>query len=596
MKGLILMKKSLCSLTIALILCLCFSVFCSAKVLPLNEKTIVTVETNSSVSYDITIEEKGFFYLDIFIKSIPENLRISYSIKDGEDVLFSYNLTSRDDNEKDFGEGLLPGTYTLTINSRTVVPVDVNLTTEFTPTDYCETVSNNSFETAIPVEFGKSYVGATSINTDPDYYCFTMFEKGYVEIEAENWVDFTLCDDEFNELCSGGGSSQNEDPRIMTSGLLPGRVYYLKVSKDGSEKGFGDVLYRFNVKQFASDLENFETECNNSTETATEIEPGIWYSGYVFGETDADYYYFDLAYPDKIDFKLEKDLLKGMKVYFWNGESDEPDNKETTMTGDREESKIEAKLMPSVSGKYYIKICSHPFSNQQNAFYKFRIKGEALDYMIHPDTKKIILKEDYYKESGAEEEEAKDPSVSEDISDKDEEAVQFDDIPKTSWYHDDILEARELGLIEGVDKNNYAPKDTITVAQAITMAVRFHKDKNGIDFSFGRFDGDNWYDSYLIYAKNAGLIKEDDFTEKQLSHSATRAEMAYIFASVLSEPDGDLFKSIPDVNDDTPYADSIRKLYTLGVLKGNDKEGTFSPDTSISRAEAAVIILRASKI
>ncbi len=587
------MKRIIYAFLTMVAILIILTMICSAEILPLNQETIVTVAKNETVTYDIVIEEKGFFYLDVFVKSIPQNLKISYSINSGEDVLFSYNLTSREDNEKDYGEGLLPGTYTLTLNNKTIVPVEFNLTTEFSATDYCETISNNSFETAIPIEFGKSYYGAVSVGTKPDYYSFTMFDEGYVEIEAENWVNFTLCDSEFNELCSGGGSSQNEEPRILTSGLLPGKVYYLKVSDNGSENGFGDVVYRFNVKQVASEIENFETECNNSPETAIKIEPDTWYSGYVFGETDVDYYYFDLAYSDLVEFKLEKDEKKAVMVQFWGEDTDEPENKDNPIVGEKATSKIEAKIRPANNGKYFIKIISHPFADRQNTFYKFRIKGEVLDYMIHPETKKIVLKEEYDKES----EENEDTSVFEEAQKNSDETIsQFDDIPETSWYHDDILEARRQGLIEGVDKNNYAPKETITVAQAITMAVRFHKDKNGIDFSFGRYDGDSWYDSYLIYAKNSGLIKDEDFTAEQLNQSATRAQMAYIFASVLYEPDGSLFSDIPDVNDDTPYADSIRKLYTLGVFKGNDEKGTFSPETSISRAEAAVIILRASKI
>ena len=50
--------------------------------------------------------------------------------------------------------------------------------------------------------------------------------------------------------------------------------------------------------------------------------------------------------------------------------------------------------------------------------------------------------------------------------------------------------------------------------------------------------------------------------------------------------------SLPDVNSGTPYRDAIFMLYRAGVLGGNDTLGTYNPDNSIVRTEAAAIITR----
>jgi hypothetical protein len=50
--------------------------------------------------------------------------------------------------------------------------------------------------------------------------------------------------------------------------------------------------------------------------------------------------------------------------------------------------------------------------------------------------------------------------------------------------------------------------------------------------------------------------------------------------------------SLPDVNAGTPYRDEIFRLYWAGVLLGSDDAGTFKPNSSITRAEAAAIISR----
>ena len=52
--------------------------------------------------------------------------------------------------------------------------------------------------------------------------------------------------------------------------------------------------------------------------------------------------------------------------------------------------------------------------------------------------------------------------------------------------------------------------------------------------------------------------------------------------------------TISDVDENTKYGDSIKKLYSAGILKG-DGNGSFRPDDSITRAEAAAILLRVHK-
>ena len=51
---------------------------------------------------------------------------------------------------------------------------------------------------------------------------------------------------------------------------------------------------------------------------------------------------------------------------------------------------------------------------------------------------------------------------------------------------------------------------------------------------------------------------------------------------------------ISDVDEGTKYGDSIKKLYSAGILEG-DGDGSFRPDDSITRAEAAAILLRVHK-
>ena len=50
--------------------------------------------------------------------------------------------------------------------------------------------------------------------------------------------------------------------------------------------------------------------------------------------------------------------------------------------------------------------------------------------------------------------------------------------------------------------------------------------------------------------------------------------------------------AIPDVPSSANYYAAVYKLYRAGVLTGNDAQGTFLPDTGITRGEAAALMTR----
>ena len=175
------------------------------------------------------------------------------------------------------------------------------------------------------------------------------------------------------------------------------------------------------------------------------------------------------------------------------------------------------------------------------------------------------------------------------------EPDQFSDVDETAWYGADnqktIVTAFEYGLMVGGADMKFNPNGNVTVAEAITIAARVHS-----IYMTGRDEfqqGDPWYQVYVDYAIENGIINGDDF--KDYTHAATRAEMAYIFAAALPEKElteQNVVESLPDVYEDTIYYDFIIMLYRAGVLTGGDELGTFKPYASITRAEAAAIISR----
>ena len=167
----------------------------------------------------------------------------------------------------------------------------------------------------------------------------------------------------------------------------------------------------------------------------------------------------------------------------------------------------------------------------------------------------------------------------------------FSDVKEGEWYDASVELAYQLGIINGTGDGKFNPNGDVTVAQAIKMACIVHSVYTGDNADFTQ--GDLWYQVYVDYAIQNGIIQAGQFDS--YTDSATRAEMAAIFANGISSSELDAInnvKSIPDVSESDEYGSQIYLLYRAGVLTGNDTSGTFGPSSSISRAQAAAIITR----
>ena len=174
---------------------------------------------------------------------------------------------------------------------------------------------------------------------------------------------------------------------------------------------------------------------------------------------------------------------------------------------------------------------------------------------------------------------------------------QFTDVNENDWWGYNregvIATAFEYGLITGKTVATFDPRGNMKVTEAIALAARVHR-----IYTTGKDDivmssGSGWYLPYVEYAVENGIIMSSDFTD--IDRPATRAEMAYIFSNSLPEEKfaaQNTVNSLPDVTSSTPYRESIIMLYEAGILTGNDSIGTFKPDSTIIRAEAAGIISR----
>lgn len=183
---------------------------------------------------------------------------------------------------------------------------------------------------------------------------------------------------------------------------------------------------------------------------------------------------------------------------------------------------------------------------------------------------------------------------------------QFTDVADGSWYHDNVAWLYELGLTDGITHTQFAPENSMTLAEAISFIGRVHSIYH--TGSLGAFAAPYydpsapWYAYAVWYLQDSKIL--DDRFEGMYDQPATRGQIAYLLANALPSKEclainrDTVSKGyasgqfIPDVTNATAYQEEILNLYRWGILAGSDEVGSFFPDDQISRSEFAAMLTR----
>ena len=176
----------------------------------------------------------------------------------------------------------------------------------------------------------------------------------------------------------------------------------------------------------------------------------------------------------------------------------------------------------------------------------------------------------------------------------------FTDVGPRDWYALWSDLAYNLGLMEGVGNDRFAPNQILTVAEVLKLAAYLESQSIGDDFHLQPITASPWYSSSVAYCVATGIIKSGEFSN--YSRPITRAEMVRILgATTLGRrlPQiNDLNKAktlIPDLKAGDYAAETIYSFYAKGLLNGTDGNLTFHPNGYLTRAEAAAVVSRMAR-
>lgn len=171
----------------------------------------------------------------------------------------------------------------------------------------------------------------------------------------------------------------------------------------------------------------------------------------------------------------------------------------------------------------------------------------------------------------------------------------FSDVKSTDWFLENVKTTYELGLMKGTGSGTFSPGNNVTLAEAITLAARIHSIYYTGSDSFASYDGGNWYDPYVDYARENNIIN----TYYNYSRPATREEFVHILVKALPEEALENIAgriSFVDSGDIT-YMAEVRLLSGAGVINGIKEDGQlyFKPLNTVTRAEVAAVVGRMVK-
>ncbi len=192
----------------------------------------------------------------------------------------------------------------------------------------------------------------------------------------------------------------------------------------------------------------------------------------------------------------------------------------------------------------------------------------------------------------------------------DETKDAFYDVTNDQWYAEYANEAYHRGLFEGTYPNEWVrvflPNDMFTREQAVALLLRIDQGEYNKLGSTGTFEppftdvpSNAWYAYYVRWAKLNGITTGITDSLFGTGNAITREELAtmisrYVdFKKISLKVVEDAVEAFSDADEVSEWArDAVELMRKSGILRG-DENGNVRPQDVITRAEAAVMLVRA---
>lgn len=180
--------------------------------------------------------------------------------------------------------------------------------------------------------------------------------------------------------------------------------------------------------------------------------------------------------------------------------------------------------------------------------------------------------------------------------------IKYSDVKDNHWAYNAIVEmsSRDIFKGTGVDSQGnarFSPEEVMTRAQFVTALTRYLY-PHELD-KLEQVPGTEWFRPNYVLACEKGLLLPSEFENGNLDKPCSREEMSMLLVRAAEKGMGETpyrllpISSISDYdNINQYYKDYVVKAYSMGLLAGVDTKGTFAPNDSLNRAQAATVMYR----
>ena len=182
------------------------------------------------------------------------------------------------------------------------------------------------------------------------------------------------------------------------------------------------------------------------------------------------------------------------------------------------------------------------------------------------------------------------PTQTPTVTEPDNEVVDvFGDLDGYEWAKRDIENLYQKDIVSGTGDGNFEPSREVKREEFVKMLVSALDLTLSNDLEFTDVNKDEWYANYIGAAVKAELVYGQG-TEFGIGQAVSRQDVAVMVARALDMNNSTDENGFEDFDAVADYAKTaVSALAEENILNGYD-DGTFRPQSALTRAEAAVII------
>ena len=182
-----------------------------------------------------------------------------------------------------------------------------------------------------------------------------------------------------------------------------------------------------------------------------------------------------------------------------------------------------------------------------------------------------------------------------------DEGLSFSDVNSGDWFYDNVMDAANNGYVSGYPDGTFKPNGSTTRAEFASMiakAMGYESEPSDSDTMFPDVANDFWAKAAINFCAQNGIIEGYDDGTFKPNQTITRQEAAAILNNAfdLAEKYGISDEQFPDDGKIANWAsDHVYAAKASGLMNGDKDTGNFRPTDTIKRCEAASILMNANR-